>query len=86
MSQSGIEPLRGTAVGSLNERIIHLTKPDLKFVVNFELPSSFAFWNTGIHYRGAVTDSFTVCRLVCPMLSFLMLSYPDSEVWIRKTN
>jgi hypothetical protein len=41
----------------------------------------FAILNTGIHFRGAITDSFTVCRHISSILPFLMLSHPDSEVF-----
>ena len=61
--------------------MIHLTTPDVKLEINFELPCLFAIWNTGIHFRGASTDSFTVCRRISSMPSFLMLSHRDSEVF-----
>jgi hypothetical protein len=42
-------------------------------------------WNTGIHFRGASTDSFTVCQRVSSVPSSLMLSHPDLEVfWLFK--
>jgi hypothetical protein len=60
--------------------------PNIKLVLNLNLPRLFEIRNTGILFYGASTDNFSLWRHVSSMLAFLMLSYANSEFFCLFNN